>query len=792
MTACIESGCAGTIAADGYCDTCGAKAPAPATVAPPAPRTVTGAPAAPGHGPTGVSGVVRTGAVTGGVTGRATSVSGRTRGSRRSSRRTGTSRAQLGVGLVEVPPTPLGDPAGAVMSPDAIAAVVGSTPEDQRVCAACGRPVGRTVDGRPGRVKGFCANCRTPFDFATNEPSLAVGELVGGQYQIAGCLAHGGLGWIYLASDTAVSNRWVVLKGLLNSNDADAVAAAVAERQYLARVEHGNIVRIYNFVTWRGAGYIVMEYVGGESLNQKLKARRRANGGVPDPLPLTEAIAYVLASMPALSHLHRLGLLYNDLKPANIMAVGDDIKLIDLGAVIRADDPTAIVFGTVGFQAPEVPSDGPSIASDIYTVGRTLAVLVLNFVFHEGRYEHALPGPEDEPLFAQWESFYRLLLRATAADPAERFAGCDELADQLHAVLREIVARTEGRPRPAPSARFSADGLPNLFARLGEQLDVAAANWRTLPSPQLDPADPATPFVAQLPDLDPQSIVRALDAAIADGRVGDTTELRLRRAVALVDGGADPEPVLTELSEQDPFDWRPDWVRGLQGLALGQGVDAADAFSRVWTELPGELAPKLGLALAAEAASDLDRAIELFGLVAAVDDAFVTAMFGLARCALARGDASGAVRAFELVPTTSAVYIDAQLAAARARVTEATTQTSGASPIDGLAVAAATVDRLLLDATTRAEIQAEILEAALHSVAAGGATSAKPGRATTQMAAPTGPTGTAVLFGATLAETPLRLELERTYRALARAAATAADRVRLVDQANAVRPRSLL
>ncbi|MDP9260402.1 MAG: protein kinase, partial [Actinomycetota bacterium] len=198
-------------------------------------------------------------------------------------------------------------------------------------------------------------------------PSLAKGDLVGNQYEIMGCLAHGGLGWIYLARDTAVSNRWVVLKGLLSSGDPDAIAAAVAERQFLARVEHGSIVRIYNFVTWRGAGYIVMEYVGGESLNSKLKKRRQENGGLPNPLPVADAIAYLLAMLPALGHLHRLGLLYNDLKPANIMAVGDDIKLIVLGAVIRADDPDAIVFGTEGFQAPEVASAGPSVASDIYT-----------------------------------------------------------------------------------------------------------------------------------------------------------------------------------------------------------------------------------------------------------------------------------------------------------------------------------------------------------------------------------------------------------------------------------------
>ena len=86
------------------------------------------------------------------------------------------------------------------------------------------------------------------------QPKLAPGELVAGQYEVLGCLAHGGLGWIYLAQDRNVSDRWVVLKGLLNTGDADAMAAAVAERQFLAQVEHPNIVRIYNFVAARERG----------------------------------------------------------------------------------------------------------------------------------------------------------------------------------------------------------------------------------------------------------------------------------------------------------------------------------------------------------------------------------------------------------------------------------------------------------------------------------------------------------------------------------------------------------
>jgi serine/threonine-protein kinase PknG len=91
-----------------------------------------------------------------------------------------------------------------------------------------------TQPGCDGMIQdGYCDTC---------------GLAAPGQYEVLGCLAHGGLGWIYLAKDRNVSDRWVVLKGLLDTGDADAMAAAVAERQFLAEVEHPNIVRIYNFV----------------------------------------------------------------------------------------------------------------------------------------------------------------------------------------------------------------------------------------------------------------------------------------------------------------------------------------------------------------------------------------------------------------------------------------------------------------------------------------------------------------------------------------------------------------
>src|SRR5207247_6029161 len=115
---------------------------------------------------------------------------------------------------------------------------------------------------------------------------------------------------------------------------------------------------------------------------------------------------------PAFAYLHDRGLLYCDFKPDNLVQVGDHVKLIDMGAVRRIDDSSADVYGTAGYQAPEIAEMGPSISSDLYTLGRTLAVLTLNFRGFTSTYEYALPEPAEHPPLAQFDSFHRFLFKA--------------------------------------------------------------------------------------------------------------------------------------------------------------------------------------------------------------------------------------------------------------------------------------------------------------------------------------------------------------------------------------------
>jgi serine/threonine-protein kinase PknG len=739
-----ERDCPGTIE-DGYCDTCGL-APvhksAPDKSAPDK-SAAAGTAGTKGTTPTRASEAsARTGALS-----TRTSGSGRT-----GSSRTGSRRRRFGGGLVDVAPIVQADPATAIMAKAEV-------PEDKRYCAKCGQPVGRTRGDRPGRTSGFCPHCGEPFNFA---PKLTKGELVGGQYEVVGALAHGGLGWIYLAVDKNVSDRWVVLKGLLNSGDEDALAAAVAERRFLAEVEHPNIVKIYNFVEHDGAGYIVMEYVGGESLKSILKDRRTGNGGNPDPLPVDQALAYLLEIMPAFGYLHDRGLIFCDFKPDNVIQSGDQMKLIDLGGVVRFDDMDAAIYGTVGYQAPEMATLGPSIASDLFTIGRTLAVLTTDFRGYQSTFKESLPDRGDFEVYRRYESFYRLLVRATRPDPAERFVDSGEMTDQMLGVLRQVLA-AGGEAHPAPSKLFTGE--------MRTDLKTDGPRWQELPTPMIDLTDPAAAFLASVTVTDPSEVLQLLKNAPVD-----TVEVRLRALRAEIDLATrhqffdDARKARDALFTTDGADWRLAWYDGLLALATADYAYARQRFDAVYSALPGELAPQLALGLTLELAGD-SGAAAYYDTVSRTDPAYTTAAAGLARCRLRSGDRTGAVEAYNRVPGTSSAYRTSQVGAVRALVQA---HPSAAADVTSLAAAAALIERLEVEAAQLAALRAELLEQALQTLR-GGAT--LPG--TVLGSARNGQAG----------ERDVRFALEDAYREMARAA-HGPDKIHLVDLANAARPRT--
>ena len=679
----------------------------------------------------------------------------------------------LGGGLVEIPRVRDIDPLEALMTDPMV-------PESKRFCWNCGKPVGRSGEEGKGASEGWCPFCGSPYSFL---PQLNPGDTVAGQYEVKGCIAHGGLGWVYLAVDHNVNDRPVVLKGLVHAGDAEAQAIAMAERQFLAEVVHPQIVQIFNFVEHTDrhgdpVGYIVMEYIGGQSLKLGLK------DGKAEKLPVKEAIAYLLEILPALSYLHSIGLVYNDLKPENIMLTEEQLKLIDLGAVSRINS-FGYLYGTPGFQAPEIVRTGPTIATDIYTVGRTLAALTLNLRTRNGRYVDGLPG--DDPVLTRYDSFGRLLRRAIDPDPRRRFSTADEMSGQLMGVLREVVAQDSGKPVPGLSTIFSPSrstfGEDLLVAHTDVYLDgqvhseklTAREIVTALPVPLVDPADVAAPVLQATVLSQPVQTLDSLRAARhgsldAEGvELAESIELPLMEVRALLDLGdvAKATRKLDDLAERVGWRWRLVWYRAVAELLTGDYDSATKHFTEVLDTFPGELAPKLALAATAELAGYTDEH-KFYQTVWKTNDGVISAAFGLARSLSAEGDRTDAVRTLDEVPPTSRHFTTA-------RLTSAVTLMSGRSTSE-------ITEAQIRDAARRVEAlpptEPRVLQ--IRALVLGGAMDwLGDNEASTNH-----------ILGFPFTKHGLRLGVEASLRSLARVAPTQRHRYTLVDMANKVRPTS--
>ncbi len=724
---CQRPGCSGTIV-DGFCDECGRP---PLVKSTPADMKQNAA------GPA-VSAGKQTGTAATGTSG--TASTGSRRASSRSGRTTGTSsrRNKLGGGLVDLPEQPSQDPLKLVMEKPEV-------PEKRRFCPNCEQKVNRT--------KGFCPNCGHEYNF---EPSLKAGDMVNGKFEVKGPIAFGGLGWIYLAYDTLLS-RWVVLKGLLNAKDEASAAAAVAERQFLAAVKHPKIVGIYDFIQRGAEGFIVMEYVGGRTV----KSIRKEKG----VLPVEEAISYILGILPAFTYLHQHGLVYCDFKPENMMLEGDDVKLVDMGGVRKIDSTSGDIFGTIGYMAPEA-SDNPIEVSDLYTIGRTLAVLIMDFNF-QTTYEHSLPLPSEQKVLADNDSLYRFLLKATHQDMDARFQSADEMYGQLYGVLREVVA-LKTKPIPMESQVFTVDNL--LDADDAEGTEKVLVNL--LPTLKMDAVDPAANDLLRLTSIiDVQKRIAAL-IQLSDKFKEKSAEARLRLADAFIQIAwfDESEKLLAQIESEDKFDWRVNWYRGKVLLAQEKGDTAKSEFDRVYFEMPGETAPKLAIGYCAEKSGILDEAVSFYNRVSKIDPNNTTACFGMSRCLMKKKDIAGAASALNLVPASHSLYGQSRIALAKVLMSDEEALTE-----QTLEQLSQTVGAITSEGGTVHQLTARVLNIAAKMLASKKLKEDKNFN----------------LLGYKLEEHQIRTGAEAEYRKAAHYAANSEEKIKWVNLANAVRPITL-
>jgi serine/threonine-protein kinase PknG len=693
--------------------------------------------------------------------------------------------SELGIGIVDIPPVAPRTPEEALRGDAAELDEDGRCPNP-----ACRRPIqggaaaapagpGYESSGLPGAgtvaagpgdaaapapapARGFCPHCGTAFSL---RPPLRAGETIG-QYRIRGCVGRGGQGWVYLAGDLNLDEDPVALKGL---RDAAFQEVLAAERSTLIAVRHRDIVDIRNFVqrrdpdTGRLDGFIVLEFLDGLSLEDKaLRA-----GGI---LPVAEALSYILATLPALGYLHDSGLVYGDFKPPNVMQVGDRVKLVDLGAVSPIGRPAhGRTWVTPGFAAPEIlRRQGPGVASDVYSVGRTLASLTMRFAMADAQGASLpMPDPDTEPVFARYESYYRLLRRATAEDPGARFGSAAQFAEQLTGVLREVVALDDDRPRPTPSALFTLErGGPDTDLRT--PVDPVATAL-ALPAPRPDDADPAAGFLHTVTSTEPDELVRLLGAAPRR-----TVEVGLRLVAAHLarrefDAADAALGEAAGAAGADPHDWRLLWYQGLISLARGAAEPAWHAFAAIRDALPGEPAPKLALAACAESLRAHELARHYYRTVWRTDDTFVGAAFGVARSYVtdpAHKTDEHPVNVLEAIPNRLHHHVAARVEALRLRLDRPDLN------LDGLREAARRFRELQLEEKQRLLLEVRLWEAARALVGRAGAAESEQ------------------LLDVPLTGDKIGRRLERTHLALRRYSATRRERVEQVRAAHAARPRT--
>lgn len=314
----------------------------------------------------------------------------------------------------------------------------------QKPCPNCGhlnRPTAR-----------FCAGCAAPLA-STVAPSYGLGtgqltsqHMLKNRYLIVRKVGQGGMGAVYQVTDTHLNGRICAVKEMSDAAITNPLEKERAVQNYrqeaetLARLEHPNLPQVIDFFEEGGKHYLVMEFVPGETLEDKVERQ----GG---PLPEDKVLQWATQLCDVLTYLHeqQQPIIFRDLKPANVMVTPrGQVKLIDFG-IVRLFKPgkkkDTVAMGTPGYTPPEQYGHAQTDPrSDIFALGATLLRLLTGY--DPARTPFSLPATKTlNPGVS--DNIAQAVERALQVNPNKRWASAREMKTAL---LQNRPAMS--RPKP--------------------------------------------------------------------------------------------------------------------------------------------------------------------------------------------------------------------------------------------------------------------------------------------------------------------------------------------------------
>jgi len=286
------------------------------------------------------------------------------------------------------------------------------------------------------------------------------GALLDGRYRVATRIATGGTSTVYRGLDTRL-DRPVALKVMDSrySGDQQFLTRFQLEARTVARLKDPGLVAVYDQGLDARHPFLVMELVEGGTLRELLTER--------GPMPPHAVAAVLRPVLGGLAAAHRAGLVHRDVKPENVLISDEgEVKIADFGlvrAVAAAGiTSTSVILGTAAYLSPEQVRDGDaSPRSDVYATGIVAYELLtgqtpfsgdsaLTVAYQRLDTDVPPPGTVINGVPAQFDE---LVGRATARDPAERYADAQDMAAELDAIVSELRLPEFRVPAPRNSAQ---------------------------------------------------------------------------------------------------------------------------------------------------------------------------------------------------------------------------------------------------------------------------------------------------------------------------------------------------